>query len=215
MGPWSRSFVAAVAGRAERPNLEVSALRIEPGMIWAVVEGCEVTLTAPVIPPRIWAQMVRYAQGMGQLEQAVEGKVQSVHLEHLLEEDWGELFIPRASSIGQECTCDEAGGCDHAAAVAYAFADELENSPRVLLRWRGVADLAEAHAEAPTDPWQGKELSPPGIPRLMPSYAVLKRLGSSGLPLGGNEDLANALQVAYEALAPATGWSGTKYAGGG
>lgn len=201
MGPWSRSFVAAVAGRAERPNLEVGALRIDPGSIWGVVEGCEVTLTASVIPPRIWASMVRYAQGMGQLEQAVEGKVQSVHLEHLLEEDWGERLIPRASSIKQECTCDEAGGRDHAAAVAYAFAGELENSPRMLLRWRGVADLAEAEAEAPTDPWQGKELRPQGAPRVaMPLYAVLKRLGPSEMALGGRDDLADALRAAYQSL---------------
>ena len=124
MGPWSRSFVAASAGRGGRPDPEVGALRIDPGTIWAVVEGCEVTLTAPVIPSRIWAQMVRYAKGMGQLEQAVAGKVQSVHLEHLLEEDWGELMIPRASSIKQACTCDEGGGCEHAIAVACAFADE-------------------------------------------------------------------------------------------
>jgi len=34
MGPWSRSFVAAVAGNAARPELEVEALRIDPGEIW-------------------------------------------------------------------------------------------------------------------------------------------------------------------------------------
>ena len=107
MGPWSRSLVAAVAGRAERPNLEVGALRIDPGTIWAVVEGCEVTLSAPVIPPRIWAQMVRYAQGMGQLEQAVEGKVQSVHLEHLMTVDWEQPLVPRPTDIARVCACDD------------------------------------------------------------------------------------------------------------
>jgi hypothetical protein len=200
VGPWSRSFVAAVAGNADRPDLEVGALRVDPGEIWAVVEGCEVTLTAHVIPPRIWASMARYAQGMGQLEQAVEGRIQSVHLEHLLQEDWGELLIPRASQIAQSCTCDESEGCEHVAAVAYAFADEIERTPRVLLRWRGVADVAEAEAAAIADPWQGKELSPPAAARPMPTYAVLKRLGPSEMPVGGNEDLANALRIAYEAL---------------
>ena len=56
----------------------------------ARVEDCEVTLTAAPIPQRMWTAMTRYAQGMGQLEDAVEGKFQSVHLEHLLEGDWGE-----------------------------------------------------------------------------------------------------------------------------
>jgi hypothetical protein len=200
MGPWSRSFVAAVAGNADPPELEVDALRIDPGEIWGMVEGCEVTLSAHVIPPRIWASMARYAQGMGQLEHAVEGRMQSVHLEHLLQEDWGELLIPRASQIAQSCTCDESAGCDHVAAVAYGFADEIERTPRVLLRWRGVADVTESQDATPADPWQGKELTPLAEARPMPTYAVLKRLGPSELPVSGNEDLANALRIAYEAL---------------
>jgi hypothetical protein len=200
MGPWSRSFVAAVAGRAERPDLEVEALRVEPGEIWALVEGCEVTLSALVIPPRIWASMARYAKGMGQLEQAVEGRIQSVHLEHLLQEDWGELLIPRASAIAQSCTCDEAAGCDHVAVAAYAFADEIEGTPRVLLRWRGVADLAAAESESPVDPWQGTELRPPQESLEMPTFAVLKRLGQSEMSVGGHDDLATSLRAAYQAL---------------
>jgi hypothetical protein len=200
MGPWSRSFVAAVAGNADNPELEVEALRVDPGEIWALVESCEVTITAHVIPARIWAQMARYAQGMGQLELAVEGRMQSVHLEHLLQEDWGELLIPRASQIAQACTCDDSAGCEHVVAVAYAFADEIERTPRVLLRWRGVADTEEAEPAGPTDPWQGKELSPLKEARPMPTYAVLKRLGPSETVVGGNEDLANALRIAYEAL---------------
>jgi hypothetical protein len=201
MGPWSRSFVAAVAGNADPPDLEVTALRIDAGEIWAVVEGCEVTVTAHVIPPRIWASMARYAQGMGQLEQAVEGRMQSVHLEHLLQEDWGELLIPRASQIAQACTCDEGGGCEHVAAVAYAFADETERTPRILLRWRGVADLVEAESATPADPWQGKELTALADALPMPTHAVLNRLGPSEMYSGGAEDLANALRRAYEAVA--------------
>jgi uncharacterized Zn finger protein len=200
MGPWSRSFVAAVAGNADNPELEVTALRIDAGEIWAVVEGCEVSLTAHVVPARIWASMARYARGMGQLEQAVEGRMQSVHLEHLLQEDWGELLIPRASQIAQSCTCEESEGCEHVAAVAYAFADEIEHTPRALLRWRGVADVTDAETAASTDPWQGKELSATADAQPMPTYAVLKRLGLSEMYVGGNDDLANALRIAYEAL---------------
>lgn len=200
MGPWSRSFIAAAAGNAERPELEVDALRIEPGTIWAIVDGCEVTISAAVIPTRIWTAMTRYAHGMGQLEDAVAGKVQSVHLEHLLEEDWDETLIPRASQVSQSCTCDEPAGCEHAVAVAYAFADEIQRTPRVVLRWRGVAEVTEGETAAGTDPWQGKELSAFADVRPMPTYAVLKRLGPSETSVGGNGDLANALRIAYEAL---------------
>jgi hypothetical protein len=200
MGPWSRSFVAAVAGRAERPDLEVGALRVDPGTIWAVVEGCEVTLGALVIPPRIWASMARYAKGMGQLEDAVEGKMQSVHLEHLLQEDWGEMLIPRASAIARSCTCEEAGDCEHVDAVAYAFGNEIDKTPRVLLLWRGVAGI-EKDDSAPTDPWKGKRIGPDGsaIGRF-PRGAVMKRLGASEVRLSGGEDLGDALRSAYDAL---------------
>jgi hypothetical protein len=201
VGPWSRSFIAAVAGNAERPDLEVTNLRIEPGTIRAQVEGCEVTLTAAPIPPRIWSAMTRYAQGMGQLEDAVEGRIQSVHLEHLLEEDWDEQLIPRPSAIAHACECAAGEGCDHAVSVAYAVTDEIERSPRVLLRWRGVAGVDDPESAAPADPWQGKELTAPGEARPMPAYAVLKRLGPSRLPTGPDDDLGKALRIAYEALA--------------
>ena len=198
MGPWSRSLIAAVAGNAERPDLDVEDLRIEPGVISARVDGCEVTLTAAPIPLRIWTAMSRYAQGMGQLEDAVEGKFQSVHLEHLLEEDWSEQLIPRPRAIARACSCDADAVCEHVVAAVYAFADELERSARVLLRWRGVAGVVEV-ADGLRDPWKGKDLAEPAPARKMARHAVLKRLGPTGSDLGG-DDLANSLQRAYDAL---------------
>ena len=200
MGPWSRSFIAAVAGNAERPDLEVTDLKIEPGVISARVDGCEVTLAAAPIPQRIWTAMTRYAKGMGQLEDAVEGRIQSVHLEHLLEEDWGEQLIPRPRAIAQTCTCERGAGCEHQVSIAYEFADEIERSPRVLLRWRGVGELAEPNTVGAEDPWLGKDLNLSGATRPMPKYAVLKRLGSSGMQIGTVDDLASALRAAYRAL---------------
>ena len=87
-------------------------------------------------------------------------------------------------------------------AAAYAFADEIERTPRVPLRWRGVADVSEEETAASTDPWQGKELSALAEPRPIPRYAVLKRLDPTELYVGGNDDLANELRIAYEALVP-------------
>jgi hypothetical protein len=138
---------------------------------------------------------------MGQLEQAVEGRIQSVHLEHLLQEDWGELLVPRATAIAQACTCDGGEGCEHLAAVAYAFADEIEGFPRVLLRWRGVADLADEAARVSRDPWEGAELSAQGAVLAIPPYAVLERLGPSQIAVAANDDLVSSLRSAYETLA--------------
>ena len=198
VGPWARSFVAAIAGRAARPPLEVTDLRIDAGVISATVEGCVVTLSAGVIPQRIWTAVTRFAQGLGQLEEAVAGKVQSVHLEHILEEDWEELLVPRPRSIRVECTCEEFGACEHAVAVAWAVGDEIDQRPRVLLHWRGL-DGGERPASVVSDPWRGGELPEIPAPRRFPRHAVLERLGPSGVEAQG-EDLQALLRRAYDRL---------------
>jgi hypothetical protein len=197
MGPWSRSFLAAVVGNAEPPNLEVRNLRIEPGVITAEVEGCEVAIAAPVIPARIWRSIERFAAGMGPLEEAVQGKVQSVHLEHLLEEDWDETLVPRRGQITRACSCDPTGDCEHVPAAAYAFADELERVPGVLLRWRGVSGARDPRAHAVVDPWRGGNVQLQRTPRSMPRHTVLKRLGADA-PL---PDGVATLNRAYDVLA--------------
>jgi hypothetical protein len=212
MGPWARSVVAAVAGRAERPSDarldEVRDLVVEVGSIRAVVGGCTVSLTAAPVPPRIWSAMTRFAQNRGQLEDAVEGRTQSVHLEHLLAEDWDEPLIPRPSAITQTCTCDDGRACEHIVAVTFAFADGIDHDPGMLLFWRGCVENAppvavappapEAEAE-PVDPWQGGRLPKPGAVRSLPVGAVLQRLGPSGVRVG-EDDLADVLRRAYAAL---------------
>jgi hypothetical protein len=190
MGPWARSFLAAVVGNAERPELEVTDLRIEPGLISACVEGEEVTLSAPLIPQRIWATVTRYAQGMGQLQDAVEGKFQSVHLEHLLEEDWGEQLIPRPGSITRSG--------DGVVALAFAVADRIDASPNELLVWRGVEGGERVLPSA--DAWTGGSLDGVSTERATARGVVLKRLGPSGIPSVSGE-LSGALRAAYDAFA--------------
>jgi hypothetical protein len=213
MGPWARTFVTAVAGRAQRPweaaPFLVSGLRAEVGTIEAEVGRCRVTLAAEPVPPRIWTAVERFAQGRGVLEHAVAGRTQSVHLEHLMAEDWEEPLVPRASTITRLCTCDGAMPCEHVVALAYAVADGIDADPSVLLRWRGCTDDAAAPVDRaadapdspvePVDPWRGGPLPSPGAPRALPPGAVLERLGASGIAVG-EEDLADALRPAYAAF---------------
>jgi len=190
--------LTAVTGEA-RPTLRVDSLDVEVGRVTARVDGCDVSLSAEPVARASWAAMVRYGRGMGPLEQAVTGRLQSTHLDHLLAEDWGEQLIPRPGQIRRDCSCDEGGACEHVAAVGVAFADAIDEDPSLLLRWRGCVD------EPPPqylqgDPWLGGELPEPTPSRALPVGAVLKRLGPSGIQLG-DEDLADVLQPAYEAFA--------------
>ena len=183
-GPWAGAILVAIAG-AERCQtlLEVSDTVVTIGRLTAKVGECEVTLSVERIPRATWVSMVRFARGMGPLE-----------------EDWGEQLIPRPGLIRRTCTCDESGNCEHVAAVGLAFADAIDEDPSLLLRWRGCVDEDEPESEQ-VDPWLGGALPVPGSARGLPVGAVLKRLGPSGIQVG-DEDLADVLEAAYEAFVP-------------
>ena len=55
---------------------------------------CVVTFTADPIPPRVWAAVALSARRNERLAAAMEGREQSVHLEHLMRFDWDEPLIP-------------------------------------------------------------------------------------------------------------------------
>ena len=95
--------------------------------------------------------MKRYARGKPPLEEAVEGRAQSVHLEHLMNIDWEEPLVPPARALVRACTCDEEG-CAHVAALAYVIADELDRDPSLLLRFRGCDEEEEPAAVDEPEP---------------------------------------------------------------
>ena len=121
--------------------------------------------------------------------------------------DWEQPLVPRASALARSCTCDGTGGCEHLAALAYAFAREIDRDPSALLHWRGCDAQEEAELTAPAAPrvmpadaWDAGPLPEPRPIRPLPTGAVLKRLGPSGVRVGGTE-LAEVLQKAYASFA--------------
>ena len=218
-GPWARLLATSVVrdegsalaerGRRLARDGEVGALDVELGRIAARVGACDASITARPVPQRIWTAMVRSARGNRPLEEAIEGRAQSVHLEHLMSVDWSEPLVPRAHDLGRRCSCDGSDLCEHVAALGYAVADAIDADPTVLLRWRGcVADPGESRSDdvepepvqPAGDPWTGGVLPEPAPLRPLPVGAVLKRLGPSGLPVRG-EDLATVLERAYASFA--------------
>jgi hypothetical protein len=223
-GPWARLLASSVVRDegsvvAERArellrDAAVGAVEVEQGTFSASVAGCSVTITAKPVPPRIWAAMTRFARGNRPLEEAVEGRLQSVHLEHLMIEDWSEPLVPRPYELGRSCSCDrDRELCEHVAALAYSIAEGIDADPSLLLRWRGCVAAPASPDEiaiVPTpestvdltddDPWRAGTFPEPRALRPLPVGAVLKRLGPSGLQLRG-EDLAAVLQRAYDSFA--------------
>jgi hypothetical protein len=219
-GAWARLLATAVVrdegsalaerGRALARDGEVGELDVELGRIAARVGGCDTSITARPVPPRIWTAMVRSARGNRPLEAAIEGREQSVHLEHLMTVDWSEPLVPRAHDLGRRCSCDGADLCEHVAALAFAVADAIDADPSLLLRWRGcvpgavdapdAVDVVVPRVEPAGDPWSGGVLPEPQPLRPLPVGAVLKRLGPSGLTVRG-DDLDAVLQRAYASFA--------------
>jgi uncharacterized Zn finger protein len=221
-GAWARLFASAVVrdegsavaeqGRELVRAGEVGPIELQPGTLAASVAGCSAEIAAATMPPRIWAAMKRFARGNRPLEDAIEGRIQSVHLEHLLIEDWSEPLVPRPYELGRTCSCSSGRElCEHVAALAYAVADGIDADPSLLLRWRGCGtDAIEPRDEAvPVAQhldladealWRAGDFPEPRPLRPLPVGAVLKRLGPSGLQFRG-EDLAAVLQRAYASFA--------------
>jgi hypothetical protein len=207
---------SAVAERARTLVREgaVGTVEVSEGTLSARVNGCSVAITAKPVPPQVWTAMTRFARGNRPVEEAVAGRLQSVHLDHVMIEDWSEALVPRAYELGRTCSCDIEGEvCEHVAALGYAVANGIDADPSLLLRWRGCVAAPESPAAAATvatpgpvtdltddDPWRAGVLPEPRPLRPLPVGAVLKRLGPSGLKLRG-EDLAEVLQRAYASFA--------------
>ena len=133
------------------------------------------------------------------LQAAAAGEAQSVQLAHVLETRFGARLAPSARELRRSCTCPDdepLGACKHVAALAFVVADAIDRDPSLFLLWRGCPPVEPA----PTDPWRGSTLPEPRPVRALPNGAVLRRLGRSGIRVGG-VDLADALERAYDAFA--------------
>lgn len=225
-GPWARLFATAAVGDesssvAERGRVlardgSVHTVQVAEGAITGSVEdGIErrVTIAADRMPPRIWSAVCRSARGAPQLEAAVAGRAQSVHLEHVLAVDWEEPLVPAGAALTTECICALTGRCAHVIALAYVFADRIDRDPSLLLHWRGCTAREETPIWLQADPdpepvllpvsedvWQAGPLPEPRPVRPLPPAAVLKRLGPSGIQVGA-QDLAEVLERAYASFA--------------
>ena len=224
-GPWARLFATAVvgdegsssaeAGRGLARGGSVHTVAVTEGLLSARVEAdgeeFAAEIAADPVPPRIWAAASRSARGNPQVEAGIAGRAQSVQLEHVMTVDWEEPLVPAPRSLRRTCSCGRPGTCAHLAALAYVLADRIDREPSLLLRWRGCAEPAEPVEASPSEPedepivagdeiWDAGPLPQLAPARPLPTAAVLKRLGPSGIQVGA-QDLADVLERAYASFA--------------
>ena len=214
-GPWARWLASAAvpdesSARAQRGRAlsragAVDSVTLDAETIAARVTGSTgnvyaVSIAAPPVAARAWEEAKRAARGRPSLAAAIEGRVQSVHLAHLMATEHGASLAPSPTAVRRSCTCpDEAGACKHVAALAFAVAEAIDRDPSLFLRWRGC-DPAEPSAARRADPFEAGPLPEARPVRARPPGAVLKRRGRSGIRVG-RVDLAEALEPAYAAFA--------------
>ena len=216
-GPWARwlasavvpdeSSARAVRGRELAWGGAVCGVTIAPGALEARVVGTkghvyDVSIVADPLPPSAWDAAVRAAAARPHLDRGLEGVEQSVHLAHLLDTELHVPLVPPTRSVRTDCTCpdrERSPVCKHVAALAFVVADAIDDDPSLLLRWRGCEPVAPPAARS-GDPWAAGSLPPAPPPRALPPGAVVKRLGRSGIRVGGR-DLSEALEPAYRAFA--------------
>ncbi|MBM3677024.1 MAG: hypothetical protein FJW96_03940 [Actinobacteria bacterium] len=226
-GAFARLLVAAavvdegaeLAERGRRLAREgaVCDVTVSAGVVAGVViEGDReypVELRAQPVPPRVWAAVTGSTAGRALVTQALESRSRAVNLEHTMTVDWGEPLVPPARDLNRRCACDDWDRhghlCPHVAALAYALAHLVDGDAVLLLRWRGCDPEAGTQPPPAAEPepepfgddaWVAGRIPDVGPARPLPVGAVVKRLGQSGIRVGG-EDLAGALERAYAAFA--------------
>jgi hypothetical protein len=220
-GPWARLVASAIVPDESSPRAErgrelaragaVSGVTVAEGVVRARVVGSSgaeyaVVLETAPLAPTAWTAAVRAARGLRGLEDGVEGAEQSVHLVHHLEAELQEPLAPPTRRIRTSCECPDrewSTVCKHVAALAFVLADAIDGDPSLLLRWRGCEPVVPP-ASRNGDPWAAGDLPAPRPRRALPPGAVVKRLGRSGIRVGGR-DLADALEPAYRAFAATAG----------
>jgi hypothetical protein len=172
VGPLARQFLNrwGQTPPGSDPGL-VRSLRVEPSLVTGLVDGDQVSLSAPAIAPGIWAEV----------------DPASPNLAQTLEHTWEEPLVPEQVV--------QAGAPEHVAALAHRFAEAFDADPSLLLRWRGLP----TEAASADDPWRGGKLPELPPPARRPPDSVPKRFGASGIRVA-DEDLVEVLVRVYAAF---------------
>jgi uncharacterized Zn finger protein len=130
-------------GLAYAHSGQTVGLEIRPGVLEAQVQGRA---------PKPYATTVRIATLTGEEWRLLIDAMaaEATHAARLLASDLSPSIQAAFASLGLElmpgepgvlrcdCSCDEAGRCKHAAAVAYLIAEQLDEDPLVVFTLRGI-----------------------------------------------------------------------------
>lgn len=152
---WSQRFVRALEQIAEPARLargrsyaragQVVALEVAPGRVSARVQGSqvepyEVTIDLPPVSAAAWNTIEEHlADHAGYAAALLAGEIPH-DITQVFKDAGHPLFPTRKSQLVSDCTCsDFQVPCKHVAAAYYILAEQFDEDPFLLLRWRGRA----------------------------------------------------------------------------
>jgi uncharacterized Zn finger protein len=131
-------------GRSYVRHGAVLDLKIEPGMVRALVQGSgrrpyEVTVTIKKLPALIWKRLCEESLSqVDSLTDLLAGKFPAALKDAFFAQ--GEGLFPSPKEISFDCSCpDWASMCKHVAAVLYGVGNRLDQSPELLFKLRQVS----------------------------------------------------------------------------
>ncbi len=145
-------------GRSYVRHGAVIDLRVEPGLVTAMVQGSRpkpytVTVTIDKLPDRAWSALCKEAlPQLDSLAVLLGGKFPETLKDSFFAQGTG--LFPAPKDIHFDCSCpDWASMCKHVAAVLYGIGNRLDQAPELLftLRQVSVEQLIAGTVKATTD----------------------------------------------------------------
>ncbi|MFA6230615.1 MAG: SWIM zinc finger family protein [Rhodanobacter sp.] len=154
-------------GRTYVRNGSVIDLKIEPGMVRALVVGSslyQIKIGMPAVPDDHWRSLAKECTGsIASLVELLQGKLSKAVMERICQPKTG--LFPAPKEIQLECSCpDWATMCKHVAAVLYGVGVCLDTQPELLFTLRQVdpqelvTQAAELSVKTGKSPARGKLL---------------------------------------------------------
>lgn len=150
---WSRRFVDVVESYSKSNRItrgkryarkgQVVDLTVETGVVSATVQGSradpyEITIRGDALDDEMWAEIEQAMADRAAYAATLLAEEMPADIEEVFEACDVSLFPETYRDMRTNCTCpDSANPCKHIAAVFYILAEQFDEDPFLIFRWRG------------------------------------------------------------------------------
>jgi uncharacterized Zn finger protein len=150
---WSRRFVDVVESYSKSNRItrgkryarkgQVVDLTVETGVVSATVQGSrsdpyEITIRGDALDEETWQEVAQAMADRAAYAARLLAEEMPAEIEEVFEACDVSLFPETYRDIRTNCTCpDSANPCKHIAAVFYILAEQFDEDPFLIFRWRG------------------------------------------------------------------------------